>query len=391
MRRYIIYLFPIAINMLLGGMFYITALRFSEAQAPGWVVGSTLTAWALIYSVLSLGIGRILTVRNAAGILNAGCAMLTASSLGFLLTAGLYTQFVWILLAGVGSACYCVPFQMLMKEFERDRADEGIVAATGKYTFAWSFGLATGPLFFGLLEQQTVFAINTGVSFALWGGAFALSLTLKKRSAAPAVAAEPAAEPAAGPSEASDGRPFRSLAWLGWIIGGAGVFSISLLRVMWPRRGVELEIASRDIGLALALVSYIQAALGLAFTWSKNWMRKPLPTVLAGIAGTAGLALFAFAPGEAWYFYLAAALFGLYSSYFYFILVYFALEDTEHAAKNVGVNEFLVGITGITSPIFGGLLAAPGCTGRAFYPEIVLTVAVTLFAAVVLRRAAVNR
>ena len=386
MRRVVIYLFPIAINMLLGGMFYITALRFSEARAPGWVVGSTLTAWALIYSVLSLMIGRLLSLRNAAGILNAGCALLTASSLGFLLFGGLYTQFVWILLAGVGSACYCAPFQMLMKEFERDRADGGIVAATGKYTFAWSFGLATGPLFFGLLEPRIVFAINTVVSFALWGGAFALGVTLKKTPRR--IEPVPAGMTASAPAEA---KPFRSLAWLGWLIGGAGVFSISLLRVMWPRRGVELAIAPRDIGLALALISYIQAALGLAFTRSKAWMRKPLPTVLAGIAGTAGLVLFAFAPGEAWYFYLGAALFGLYSSCFYFLLVYFSLEDAGHAAWNIGVNEFVVGVTGIVSPIFGGLLAAPGCAGRAFYPEIALTVFVTAFSAWALFRAGKTR
>ena len=386
----LIYLFPVAINLLLGGMFYITALRFSEAQAPGWVVGLTQTAWALIYSVLSLGVGRILTVRNAATILNIGCAMLTLSSLGFLFTGGLYTQFVWIVLAGIGSAGYCAPFQMLMKEVEPDQAQDGIVSAVGKYTCAWSLGLATGPLLFGLLPPQQVFAINTGVSFALWAGAFALSVSLKrKRAAAPGgqVPVPDNARPA-GPLPAPGDSAFRSLAKLGWLIGGAGAFSMALIRVMWPRRGVELEIAPRDIGLALALLCYIQAGLGLAFAWSKSWMRKPLPTFLAGLSGTAGLALFAFAPGQAWCFYLASTLFGLYSSCFYFLLVYFALEDAEHAARNVGINEFIVGITGITSPIFGGLLAAPGAAGRAFYPEIVLTVAVTIYAAIVLRRAA---
>ena len=229
-----------------------------------------------------------------------------------------------------------------------------------------------------------MFRINAAVSLVMWAGAFALGRYVKRRGTA---ADAPQAAPASAEPTTS-AAPGRSLAWLGWIIGGAGVFSVSIVRVMWPHRGAELALPKADIGLSLALLNYVQAVLGLAFAWSRGWMRKVPPNVLAGLAGTAGLALYAFAPAEAWYFYLAAGLFGLYSGTFYFLLVYFALEDAEHAAWNVGINEFIVGITGITSPIFGGLLAAPGAAGRAFCPEIVLTVAVTIFATVVLRRTA---
>ena len=240
--------------------------------------------------------------------------------------------------------------------------------------------MATGPLLFGLLTPNAVFRINTGVSLVMLAGAFALERRVRRGGAE-----SPARETANPPV------PFRSLVRLGWIIGGAGVFSISIIRVMWPHRGAELAVPKADIGLSLALLSYVQAGMGLALTRSKKWMRKILPNVLAGLAGTAALALYAFAPAEAWHFYLAAGLFGVYSGTFYFLLVYFALEDAEHAAWNVGINEFIVGITGITSPLFGGMLAASGAAGRAFYPEIALTLAVTIFTAIVLRRAAKHR
>ena len=149
---------------------------------------------------------------------------------------------------------------------------------------------------------------------------------------------------------------------------------------------MELELSQVHIGSSLALVSYIQAVMGLILAHSRNWMRKPLYQLIYGILGVAGLCLFAFAPGEAWYFYLAALLYGLYSSNFYFLLVYFSIEDTAHAAENVGVNEFIVGITSIIAPMIGGVLAVPGHSARAFYPGIAAVALVTVFMVISLAR-----
>ena len=125
--RSLIYFFPIAINILIGGMFFISAYRFKLAEAPGWIIGATMAAWALVYSVFSLLLSRRLTRKNAPVILNTGCFILTASSAGFLFFDGLYTQFVWILTSGLANACYCAPFQLLMKSVEPDQASAGSV------------------------------------------------------------------------------------------------------------------------------------------------------------------------------------------------------------------------------------------------------------------------
>ena len=116
--RILIYFFPIAINILMGGMFFISAYRFAQAQAAGWIIGATMATWALVYSIISLVLSRSLTPRNAPVILNIGCGILVASSVGFLVFDGLYTQFLWILTSGIANACYCAPFQLLMKSIE---------------------------------------------------------------------------------------------------------------------------------------------------------------------------------------------------------------------------------------------------------------------------------
>ena len=375
--RILIYFFPIAINILMGGMFFISAYRFAQAQAAGWIIGATMATWALVYSIISLVLSRSLTPRNAPVILNIGCGILVASSVGFLVFDGLYTQFLWILTSGIANACYCAPFQLLMKSIEPDQASAGSARAAGMYTFAWSTGIATGPLLFGWLAPATVFKINIVISLLLWAGAILLDLIIRRRGAS--VQKSAAAAPAAQTAE-----PVQSLAHLGWILAGVGVFTVCIIRIMWPCRGAELNLPKEHIGSSLALVSYIQAAGGLAFAFSRGWMRKVLPQVLFGILGVAGLLFFAFAPAVPWYFYLAAVLYGIYAASFYFLLVYYSIEDSAKAAKNVGINECLVGIISIIAPLIGGLIAAPGHAERAFYPVIVLTAAVTVFFAAAL-------
>ena len=379
--RSLIYFFPIAINILIGGMFFISAYRFKLAEAPGWIIGATMAAWALVYSIFSLLLSRRLTRKNAPVILNTGCFILTASSAGFLFFDGLYTQFVWILTSGLANACYCAPFQLLMKSVEPDQASAGSARAAGMYTFAWSTGVATGPLLFGWLAPATVFKINVLLSILLWAGAFLLICRIRRKE-------KNASSRSRTDETVMENTAFSepSLARLGWIAGGVGIFTACIIRLIWPCRGVELELSQVHIGSSLALVSYIQAVMGLILAHSRNWMRKALPQLIYGILGVAGLCLFAFAPGEAWYFYLAALLYGLYSSNFYFLLVYFSIEDTAHAAENVGVNEFIVGITSIIAPMIGGVLAVPGHSARAFYPGIVSVALVTVFMVISLAR-----
>jgi MFS family permease len=268
-----------------------------------------------------------------------------------------------------------------MKSVEPDQASAGSARAAGMYTFAWSTGIATGPLLFGVFETSAVYKVNILISILLWIGAALLCRVVRKRGERIPAAAVQTESPLSGES-------VQSLAHLGWILAGVGVFTVCIIRTMWPCHGEELGISRGNIGSSLALVSYVQAVMGLLFAHTRGWMRKALPQVFFGISGVAGLLLFAFAPAEAWYFYLAAALYGVYAANFYFLLVYFSIEDTAKAAKNVGINEFLVGIISIIAPMIGGMIVSPGHAERAFYPVIVMTAAVTFFIVIALAKAA---
>ena len=51
--KYLIYLFPLVMDIAVSGILFIAAFRFSEAQVPAWMVGSTMAVWALIYTALA--------------------------------------------------------------------------------------------------------------------------------------------------------------------------------------------------------------------------------------------------------------------------------------------------------------------------------------------------
>lgn len=347
MLRVFIYLFPILINYVLGGVFFITAFRFSEAGSPEILITGTTAMWAIIYSLSSLIVGRIVNEKNAGGIIIRAGFFLALVSLGFVVFPNLHLQYLWIALVGVGSAFYCTPFQVFMKSFESKDSASGIVYSTAMYTAAWSAGQATGPFIFGILDWKTGFYTNVVFSLCL-----ALGVLLVEKLRATAT---PAIEQKPRESDVDYGK-YPDYAWLGWLGAGVGTTTISIVRTLEPKLAVDLGLAKIHAGSILALVSVMQVIWGLAWMNSKRWMYKPSAAFLGGLAGLAGLLLFA--SGKTLpLLYAAAILYGSYSGYFYFTLVFYALVHPVKSAHYLAINEAVVGIAGITGAIGGGILA----------------------------------
>ena len=143
MWRLILYLFPVLTNMFAGGMFFITAYRFSAAGCSKLIVTGTMAMWSVIYSLVSLLIGRLTTPKRAPFMLIAAGLLLTFSALGFVVFPSLNLQYLWIALGSVAMAGYCTPFQVFAKDLESG-SKGGVVRTTALYTVAWSLGFALG-------------------------------------------------------------------------------------------------------------------------------------------------------------------------------------------------------------------------------------------------------
>ena len=147
--KFLMYLFPVLINLVQAAVFFISVQRFTDAGADKVIIGATTTAWAIIYCLVNVIVSRIANEKNAAALIFTGGTIIALSSLGFLVFDGLYTQFVWLALIGVAFGLYCAPFQVYMKYVENGSANAaGIAKAAGRYTTAWSSGFAAGPLVF---------------------------------------------------------------------------------------------------------------------------------------------------------------------------------------------------------------------------------------------------
>ncbi len=348
MIRVVIYAFPMIINFVLGGMFFISAYRVAQAGYSGLMVTCTMVTWALTYCITSMFMGGCKRPITAVRLIMGGAASIGLVSLGFLIFEHIVAQFVMIALIGVASAMYCTPFQVFMKAIEPD-GNAGIVRSTVLYTFSWSIGMATGPFVFGIVNWRTGFTLNAILGFGVAAAVFLIYRAYRNHPAT-------SHAPVQADAQSVDYSKMPDLAWLGWVIAGCGTIAVGLVRTLVPYRSSLLEFSQLNSGLILAVVSYVQAFSVLMMMRSRYWMYRPYPILSAGAAGIVGLLCFAFGNSPA-VFYLGAVCYGAFSAFCYFYLVFHSLVHPVKSSRYVSVNEIVVGVATITGPFFGGIIA----------------------------------
>ena len=162
---------------------------------------------------------------------------------------------------------------------------------------------------------------------------------------------------------------------LGWLAAGIGCISVAVVRSLFPVKAAILELSKTDQGLILAIVSFTQAFIGLAFIRSKFWMYKPVPVIIFSLSGLLGLLLFGLG-AKAGTFYMAALFYGIYSGMFFFYLVFHSLMHPTKSSKYVATNEAVVGFTSIIGPIAGGIIADKTNSNIPFYLVAILVLLV---------------
>ena len=240
-----VYVLPAVSNFVLGGMFFITATRFSQAGVNSFIVGGALAAWALVYSFVSFFISKVVKESNAAKLVEIAGILFFLGALGFMIFDGLYTQFVWIFVTSIASGIYCAPFQVFMKYLEPDK-NEGSVKSAAFYTASWSCGLATGPLVFGLFSPTFCFGLNAAVGIFLTIGIYAVARVKEKspeffESKKSIVKEE---------INAIDYTKYPDLAKVGWIACGLGTFTSTIVRAMEPFRAEYLKIGKLESAIS---------------------------------------------------------------------------------------------------------------------------------------------
>ena len=157
--KYIFYLLPGLLNIVISLLYFITTKRMADAHAPTLAVTAMIPTWALSYTIASFFIGRFTTRSNAVRITLASQIILLASIAGLIFSSSVNMQFIWMAGSGIGTGLFFVPFQAVVKLFEKkENAQDTFARSTSIYTVSWSSGQAVGPLvaavLWGSFDQQ---------------------------------------------------------------------------------------------------------------------------------------------------------------------------------------------------------------------------------------------
>ncbi len=336
-----IFIIPFLFDYVVGGVFFITGYNLAEAGMNAFIVASPMVVWGISYAFNALIFGRIIHRGNAGFFLQLSGWATTGLSILFLVFTNLWLQLVWVLLLGVVSACYCIPFQIYSENSSPKHTLPNRTA--GFYTFSWSLGTAAGALGFGCLSGQTGFLINAVIGLAIAGLTW---FHQRSPKTVPAAAAEPE-------TAMKDEVPDRI--WAAWIFCGCAALLMAVVSSLIPLHGVQLKIGQAASGTALAVIRFVQGFVSLAMVYAGTWLFERKAFLLAAGFCIPGVVLLG--GSSIVMLFSGAVLFGIFAGMFYFLLVFHALSHPARSGRYIGVNEMLLGLTGIAGPLLGGTAA----------------------------------
>lgn len=390
MTKFLIFLFPALIDMVLGLTFFVASVRMAEGGGGPIAVTTVTAAWALVYMLSAHWAGRVTRTANSARLIMAGCALLAVSSLAFIIVPNLRVTYPIIMLLALGAAFFFTPFQVFMKAV--DQGDRGALPrSVGLYTFSWSAGMAAGPFISAFIWNRFGWQPCYGLGIVL-SVATALGVYLLKHHAEGHTAAT---EKLLGDRIESERRPvvdysgMPDLAWLGWLCSGIGCLAVAVLRSYLPSSATVTGISRAEQGILLALISGSQALTGLILCRSRLWMYKALPISLFGLCGVSALFVFS-SSSDFLPLALSSILFGVYSGTFFFYLVFHSLVHPEHSTRYVAINESVVGCTCMLGPLLAGFLAAGLTIAAPYWISALLVLGAVAFQALATRRSMRN-
>jgi MFS family permease len=293
-----------------------------------WLAGM----WSLFYMLTSLGVGFVISRRNARPILLVSTAFTVAATVFCLVFVQFRALLIGMALIGVFTSFFFNSFQAFMRG---ESAPGNLMKTVGIYTLSWSMGSAMGLISSGYFFSFGVHALI--VLSVLIGLTIIIAILRHKRRSLDEISSEEHVE-----AGASDTRPVNPrYVWLGWVIIFTAMFVQKPLMTFFPSICAAEGISSFTASLPLFLNCAVQALFGFAmFKWRKALYRRA-PFVIAHV-----LAAVLYFTVWKWptlgVSFTVFSLLGIYFGFAYFCSVYYS-SNSGNRVFNVGINEFLVG------------------------------------------------
>ncbi|MBR2364858.1 MAG: MFS transporter [Lentisphaeria bacterium] len=373
MLRILFYIPPFLMNIITGLIFFVPARRLAAANESAVAVAAAMSAWAVTYTVTSITLGFVQNKKNAVKLILLGQSLSIIALAGLLTVSDIKLQYYWLMLTGFSTVLFYCPFQVIMSALEKNvKGTAALIRSTSFYTFSWSLGLAAGPVaaaaIWGLFDPATgwkvcyifCMALNVIITvICLFLHAYVKKVNQEEENS---LVENTVSETPLCPENE---KKLPDFAIDGWALGIGGYLTVYMLRSLLPYRGEVIGLSTTQMGILIGMIAFMQAVTAFALYKSRTWMYKPIPVLIPLAGGIIGLVLAATVSN---FYVLFASMFiyGIFSGIFAWDMIYHAIAIEEKRARYVSVNETIVGVFGILSPLAGGLFATPEKSGLPF-------------------------
>lgn len=355
--RTLLYGISSVMDMVSGTLLFVVPVRAAQLGASYSLIGALGVSWGVGVALMTFVIGRFVGPHNAARLCIIGCVAQAFGHLALiLLTTTPESMLLILFIIGLAHTSFFVPYQIFYKAAD-SRGKLPLAASVSMYTFAWSLGMAVGPLWSGFL-MRTAFLSLAGWQLCL---VFTLISCLGVGVTVYSLSRRPIRQ-SVHEEEHENRRP--DFARVAWLTALCGAFAFTLVRGLFPAGAVRLGITEDVQGGVIFTMGITQAISGLFLGRIMNWMYRPYFLAVGAFLGVCGMVCFLFAflgllGGFTLIlvFYGGAFLFGLYSGSFYFYTGYHCLVHPNKAGFNVAVVEAMYAIANILALLLGGVIA----------------------------------
>ncbi|MBR2357635.1 MAG: MFS transporter [Lentisphaeria bacterium] len=380
--KYLFYLLPGLLNVVMGLFFFITAKRMADAGLSSLAVTATMPMWALVYAATSFIIGKFANKNNAVKILLISQFILLGSVVGLLITPSVKLQYFYLIGSGLGTGLFFTPFQVIVKLFEKvEISAETFARSAATYTFSWSFGQGCGPMIAAMVwgafdpvnGWKYCYMITIAIVILVM-----ISLIFMQKFIAGRLREESQTTPDAGQCQ-SNALQLPDLMKATWVLAIGGYLVIAAIRVYLPDYATKIiALPTSTQGLILALVSIVQALVALACWKVRKFPFRPWGGLATAGGAIASLLIFAFCSSGTAYM-LAAVLLGCFSGIYCFNMTYHALANYTKSARYAAGNETIVGGMSVFAPIAAGVISDASTARMPFYVLAAILIITAIF------------
>lgn len=328
----LMYLCPALIDLLVFVAIFAVVYGAGAREMPMARIAWLANISQITYMFTSLTVGFLLTRRNARLATLAGIVSCVGSVVAALMFRSFWPLMLSMAVFGISTALFFNAFQTFMRG---EAPPGGLVLTTGLYTLAWSGGSSLGFIATGMLYRPGS-AMLAALTMVVGAVIFTILVLHRQRPGDVLSAEETVAL-----SEDEDCVRGRYV-WVAWLIIFATMFAQRPILTLFPALCAQEKVSAAATSLPLSLHMLFQAIAGFCMVRLPTWRYRRWP--LLAVQGGAGLLMLFI---WRWPQFSVAAvlipLLGIWTGFAYFMAVFYA-SNAGNRSRNVGVNEFLVGL-----------------------------------------------